>query len=245
MVKNEDSEGKAANTTRKQWKWKKRTSDELTCKICSKTFDVLYNLTRHMVKHTGERNHPCSLCSANFLHRASLLRHIRTHTGEKPFQCLTCGNRFSQSSSLKKHEKTHLPKVKKERKERDNSLELKTFVCEYCGKCFKSSLSRKRHTMVSHEDKADLSCESCGKGFLFCQQRSFEKHSRICELRPKSKTCADCGKSFGKMSAFKRHLKHHTKAKDYFCSCCGKAYADKRNLVIHTQKVHPEISDTI
>ena len=53
------------------------------------------------------------------------------------------------------------------------------------------------------------------------------------------KNCEVCNKSFHKSAHFKRHMKSHTKAQDFQCSDCGKAYADKRTLKMHVERLHP------
>ena len=35
-------------------------------------------------------------------------------------------------------------------------------------------------------------------------------------------------------------MQHHSKSKEYSCFKCGQTFADKRNLILHTQKLHPE-----
>ena len=197
-----------------------------------------------MVKHTGVKNYQCSECSNQFSHKASLLRHMKLHTGEKPYMCLLCGYAFSQNGALKKHERTHQPKTAK--RKTDQSERMKgNFICEECGKDFQSSLIMKRHMWGIHEKKFDFICNNCGKGYLSYRKKIFIEHTKKCtstldKTEEVSHKCEYCPKTFPRRCALKRHYKHHSKMRDFACLKCGKAFADKRNLVIHTQKHHPE-----
>lgn len=61
------------------------------------------NMKRHLLTHSGEKQHQCTYCSAKFLRLSHLQRHQRTHTGEKPYACNQCAKTFSRSDKLKYH----------------------------------------------------------------------------------------------------------------------------------------------
>ena len=52
--------------------------------------------------------------------------------------------------------------------------------------------------------------------------------------------CELCGKIFPSKSGIDRHMKSHSKTKDFPCQFCPKEYADKQNLLKHLKTVHPE-----
>ena len=172
---------------------------------------------------------------------------MKLHTGEKPFMCLICGNTFAQSGALKKHELTHQPDNVNKKRQKAARHERKdgSYVCEKCGKDFQSNITMRRHVMALYEKDFHNVCPNCGKGFLSCHKQRFLIHTEKCNTADftataSAKDCNQCDKSFTKMSNFKRHLKHHSKSKEYSCFNCGKTFADKRNLIIHTNRLHPE-----
>lgn len=48
----------------------------LQCYVCSKTFNRIYSLDRHMMIHTGERPFPCKYCPYKANQKIVLQKHI-------------------------------------------------------------------------------------------------------------------------------------------------------------------------
>lgn len=82
-----------------------------SCSQCDKTFANQEYLKRHVIRHTGQRDHECNLCPAKFAFKSGLNSHMLTHSDVKPFECSICTSRFSKHSSLKAHHKIHTQEV--------------------------------------------------------------------------------------------------------------------------------------
>lgn len=49
------------------------------CSFCEWQFRTNYELKRHMVRHTGEKNFHCSVCGKSFPRNRALTTHLKTH----------------------------------------------------------------------------------------------------------------------------------------------------------------------
>ena len=92
-------------------------------------------------------------------------------------------------------------------------------------------------------------CDQCGEGFI--QGEGLKRHMlrhKINEgtlteeekeqLELAKKPCEFCGQKFADSGALKRHMKSHMGIKDFECSECGNAYAEKRARDNHYKIVH-------
>uniref|UniRef100_A0AAQ5ZUS4 C2H2-type domain-containing protein n=1 Tax=Amphiprion ocellaris TaxID=80972 RepID=A0AAQ5ZUS4_AMPOC len=89
------------------------------CPVCSRAFDSIKTLNRHIQCHTDDRPpHQCTVCGKTFLTANELRLHNRYHTGERPYKCEVCGKAFIQSGYLKSHMRIHTGE---------------NYICEECG----------------------------------------------------------------------------------------------------------------
>ena len=81
------------------------------CTVCTQTFHIRADLTRHMPVHVG---YMCKLCPEKFYARSSLEKHITVHEGrpkpkELDFKCKHCDKNFTATSLLTTHIHSHQP----------------------------------------------------------------------------------------------------------------------------------------
>ncbi|XP_037071399.1 transcriptional regulator ovo-like [Pollicipes pollicipes] len=100
------------------------------CRLCSKKFNLLRLLNRHMKCHSDVKRYLCTFCCKGFNDTFDLKRHTRTHTGVRPYRCMLCEKSFTQRCSLESHcLKVHGVQHQYNYKERRNKM----YVCEECG----------------------------------------------------------------------------------------------------------------
>nr|CAB3267924.1 ZF(C2H2)-26 zinc finger protein [Phallusia mammillata] len=176
----------------------------------------------------SKKKFKCHYCNKMFAKNFDLEQHTRSHTGEKPFQCIVCGRAFAQKSNVKKHMISHKVWLKgkksfpqhfsketetnTEEKQNDSSVvadeEVVSFVCEYCGKSFKSYNKRKSH-MKEHKDKQVYKCLK-----------------------------EECSSTFVDLDKFVEHVKSHETGMTYRCHQCHKVFKSLHDLGVHQYQVH-------
>ncbi|GBP33056.1 Zinc finger and BTB domain-containing protein 17 [Eumeta japonica] len=77
------------------------------CSYCDWNFKTAYELKRHIVKHTGERNYHCTMCDKSYPRNKTLKEHMRIHDHNGVFNCKWCSCEYKQKTKLLRHVRTN------------------------------------------------------------------------------------------------------------------------------------------
>ena len=92
------------------------------CEVCQKSFGNSYQLQKHGIVHSDERNFHCEECGRDFKKKEYLVDHMRSHTGEKPFACQYCPYRGASWGLLYHHKKQkHKAEFEEEKKQKEDA----------------------------------------------------------------------------------------------------------------------------
>ena len=130
----------------------------VSCRYCSKKFAGPSNLSIHERRHLTERQFVCELCNKSFNQRAHLQDHMRSHSDHKEFSCEHCGKQFKFKAGLNKHKQ----------REHDPNYE-RQHTCDVCGVSTHTDAKLKLHRLTHSELKPYI-CQHCGKGFKTLKQ---------------------------------------------------------------------------
>ncbi|KRZ79254.1 putative transcription factor Ovo-like 1, partial [Trichinella papuae] len=123
------------------------------------------------------------------------------------FTCRVCkkaNNKFPLQRLLNRHAKCH--------------LEIKRYLCTFCGKGFNDTFDLKRHTRT-HTGVRPYKCEMCDKSFT--QRCSLESHLK-------------------KVHGVQHNYAYkERRSKVYVCEECGFTASEVENYLRHTKTMHP------
>uniref|UniRef100_A0A672J6I8 C2H2-type domain-containing protein n=1 Tax=Salarias fasciatus TaxID=181472 RepID=A0A672J6I8_SALFA len=227
------------------------------CPVCSRAFDSVKTLNRHIQCHTDDRPYHCVHCKKRFKHVHGLKRHqvyaiCHKKTtryfwrkelrggggggGAPPPSEPADGQQQQQAAPLKipvwcsncgKH--FEYPEALKEHQEDVCRLEVREVMkCDDCGKEFKSVTMLKVHQRI-HDP---LYCKECGK--ILANQAAFDRH----KLMHRPMQCTMCDKSFTLLRRLREHYeKQHDFVGPFPCAQCDKTFIQLSYLAIH-QRIH-------
>jgi len=201
-------------------------SQETTCHTCDKTFNIPYDLKRHV---------------------------FMTHSEDCPERCSECPASFKLPSQLKKHEEMYHSEeakaanrvyVHKERRRRTGCGEGEgSLMCEFCGRSCSTRQALRRHHLTVHSDNRPFLCSSCGKSFK--RQDDLKKHKdRYCDavMREKrvskKKTTVEEDVKYV-MNRLLKSVEKETK-KHFPCEDCDEAFCTRSRLEQHVASAHSE-----
>lgn len=220
------------------------------CSVCSRAFDSVKTLNRHIQCHTDDRPYHCIHCKKRFKHMHGLKRHqIYAICHKKTSRFLwkkepRAGTSHGELSSTDAQQGALLkipvwcsncgkhfeyPSALKEHHENVCKVELREIMkCDDCGKEFKSMTMLKVHRRI-HDP---LYCKECGK--ILATEAAFERH----KLMHRPMACTMCDKSFTLLRRLREHYeKQHNFTGPFPCSQCDKTFIQLSYLAIH-QRIH-------
>ncbi len=207
------------------------SEDDLTCRICQKTFSRSDNLATHIRAVHGKNKIRCVTCHKTFSSEQKLSRHEETHSNEASHECALCSKIFSRADSLRYHESSAHREATEEEEGDD------VFIARQCRHCLTENFEH--HNLIwfmrDGKPKREHQCLICLKSSQFCLTLTGHHKEHNLDEIPRSKChqCQQCFRLFGHKKSKKRHRcevvpenKHYTlnaaqgrPTVSYVCSC--------------------------
>uniref|UniRef100_A0A034VSV7 Endothelial zinc finger protein induced by tumor necrosis factor alpha n=1 Tax=Bactrocera dorsalis TaxID=27457 RepID=A0A034VSV7_BACDO len=214
------------------------TKTTYRCDICPSRFFVEHRLNAHKREHEGLMPYPCTQegCTKAFNRRSALARHLRQHEGYSfQYACDQDG-----CDKVYKHKPTL---VMHQRKYHKLGPELKTHICEICGKVFKTTTMLNDHH-YTHKDKSErpYACEQPNCMRRFANKDKLKVHL-MRHAGIKNYVCPHCGMRKTTMNELKVHINYHTLERTWPCRFCTHICNSSGNLKTHVRTVHERAKD--
>uniref|UniRef100_A0A3Q2QBG6 Zinc finger protein 160-like n=1 Tax=Fundulus heteroclitus TaxID=8078 RepID=A0A3Q2QBG6_FUNHE len=217
---------------------KQPTFTPYRCGLCGDRFEKLADLKEHHVTHQTQEEidelnqehqrplkrvvppnrrrrsnpngklHPCKHCHRVFNHSSSLSRHMRYHKGTM-HTCVFCGRHFPQRCDLRRHVIMY---------HKTEGLKLLN----------SNSQNGPSSNLVDDEKQANTP-EDNTKESLGNKQTSGELSEKFVRANYK---CLECGKKFGLLCVYQRHLRYHKKEPTK-CPKCPAEFKNSVSLEVH------------
>ncbi|XP_034354442.1 zinc finger protein 142 isoform X2 [Arvicanthis niloticus] len=135
------------------------------CTDCAYSTKNRQKITWHSRIHTGEKPYHCHLCSYACADPSRLKYHMRIHKEERKYLCPECGYKCKWVNQLKYHMTKHTG--------------LKPYQCPECEYCTNRADALRVHRETRHREARAFMCEQCGKAFKtrFLLRTHLRKHS--------------------------------------------------------------------
>ncbi|XP_069792101.1 zinc finger protein 142 [Narcine bancroftii] len=163
------------------------------CHLCSYACADPSRLKYHMRIHQEERKYLCPDCGYKCKWINQLKYHMTKHTGAKPYQCDQCEYCTNRADALRTHKETR-------------HKETRSFICEQCGKGFKTRFLLKTH-LKKHSEEKPYVCSVCHRGFRW---QAGLRHHHLTHTNEHPFFCRHCSyKAKQKFQVVKHILRHH------------------------------------
>lgn len=193
--------------------------EEFTCETCNLTFAFKSEYNLHRNKH---RKSKCDICNA-VIRTDNFRKHLMLHNAA-PMSCKLCGATCKNIESLRGHVYYQ------------HKMKADTYVCEECGKKFRTKYKFALHKKKEHTGLRAFKCETCGKGFF--TKGNLMTHDRMTHQKLRPHICEFCGTGFSSPYALKTHKRQHTDEKPFVCEFCDEGFRQKVSLRSHLKSKH-------
>ncbi|XP_071396575.1 zinc finger protein 142 [Centroberyx affinis] len=163
-----------------------------SCEQCSYTCTDPSRLKFHMRVHLEEKKYLCPECGYKCKWATQLKYHMTKHTGEKPYACDECDYRTNRADALRAHRDTQ-------------HCDVRSYVCEKCGKAFKTRFILKTHQR-QHSDDRPYTCGLCHKAFRW---PAGLRHHYLSHTKQQPFCCRHCSYRAKQKFQVVKHLQRH------------------------------------
>ncbi|RVE58445.1 hypothetical protein OJAV_G00209400 [Oryzias javanicus] len=193
LYKCTDCEYSTRNKQKITWHIRIHTGEKpYSCEQCTYTCADPSRLKLHMRVHQEEKKYLCPECGYKCKWATQLKYHMTKHTGEKPYACDQCDYRTNRADALRAHRDTQ-------------HCDTRSYVCEECGKAFKTSFVLKTHQR-KHVAGRPYTCGVCQKTFRW---PAGLRHHYLSHTKQQPFRCRHCSYRAKQKFQVVKHLQRH------------------------------------
>lgn len=174
----------------------------------------------------------CDLCDFTCSRKCEIRIHIEIHAANDTYKCNLCDYTTNRKHNLRNHMKKH----------NGCAIEIKSIICDQCGKVFKYKSSMNIHMKIHALGiSPDLICKLCN--IQYVSENSIIVHTLQFHSNEKPQfACPKCSKPFYFEHNMKLHLRNLHAKEPVQCrdKDCTKIFANKIQMARHYQKSHKD-----